>query len=44
VNIGPSNGYYNRYPWAVAKVVNLTAASHTIKIQYCSESTSGRRA
>jgi len=40
VNIATVNAA-NRYPWALAKVVNLTDASHTIKIQYCSESTSG---
>jgi hypothetical protein len=40
VNIRTVNSA-NRYPWAVSKVVNLTAASHTIKIQYCSASTSG---
>jgi hypothetical protein len=40
VNIRTVNSA-NRYPWAVSKVVNLTAASHTIKIQYCSSSSSG---
>ena len=30
----------NKYPWFVVKKVNLTSASHTIKIQYASETTS----
>ena len=29
----------NRYPWIIMKKVNLTAASHTIIIQYSSENT-----
>ncbi len=32
--------YNNKYPWATMKRVNLSATSHTLKLQYCSESAS----
>lgn len=38
VNIEPYNAG-NRYLWAMIKKVSFTSGSHTIKIQYCSEST-----
>ena len=39
INIETNNAT-NKYPWFVVKKVNLTSASHTIKIQYASETTS----
>ena len=42
VNIEPvyyrSSSYNPWYPWGLAKMVYLTESSHTIKIQYCTES------
>ena len=35
-----TNNATNKYPWFVMKKINMTQTSHTIKIQYASETTS----